>query len=52
MYEENDEFNIISITQVDTKFNLPPAVMNSQLPTRYKEWYDALVNQINNDAKK
>ena len=51
MYEENDEFNIISITQVDTKFNLPPAVMNSQLPTRYKEWYDALVNQINQDAE-
>ena len=51
MYEENDEFNIISITQVDTKFNLPPAVMNSQLPTRYKEWYDALVNKINQDGE-
>ena len=52
IYEENDEFKIISITQVDTKFNLPPAVMSTQLPTKYKEWYDALVNQINNDAKK
>ena len=51
IYEENDEFKIISITQVDTKFNLPPAVMNTQLPTRYKEWYDALVKQINNDDK-
>ncbi len=51
MYEENDEFNIISITQVDTKFNLPPAVMNSQLPTRYKEWYYALVNKINQDGE-
>ena len=50
IYEENDGFNIISITQVDTKFNLPPAVMNTQLPTRYKEWYDALVNEINKDA--
>ena len=51
MYEEKDEFNIISVTQVDTKFNLPPAVMNSQLPTRYKEWYDALVNKINQDGE-
>ena len=49
IYEENEEFNIISITQVDTKFNLPPSVMNSQLPTRYKEWYDALVNAINSE---
>ena len=52
IFEDNDGFNIISITQVDTKFNLPPTVMNSQLPTRYKEWYDALVNEINKEESK
>ena len=52
IFEDNDGFNIISITQVDTKFNLPPTVMNSQLPTRYKEWYDALVNEINKEENK
>ena len=52
LFEDNDGFNIISITQVDTKFNLPPTVMNTQLPTRYKEWYDALVNEINKEESK
>ena len=52
IYEENDGFNIISVTQVDTKFNLPPAVMSTQLPTKYKDWYDSLVNEINNDDNK
>ena len=52
IFEDNDGFNIISITQVDTKFNLPPTVMNTQLPTRYKEWYDALVNEINKEESK
>ena len=52
IYEDKDGFNIISITQVDTKSSFPPAVINSQLPTRYKSWYDALVNEINKDANK
>ena len=49
IYEEKDGFKIISITQVDTKSNFPPAVINSQLPTRYKSWYDALIDEINKD---
>ena len=52
IFEDNDGFNIVSITQVDTKFNMPPAVMKTQLPTRYKEWYDALVNEINKEESK
>jgi hypothetical protein len=52
IFEDNEGFNIISITQVDTKVSLPPAVINSQLPSRYKSWYDALVNEINNDESK
>ena len=52
IFEDNEGFNIISITQVDTKFNLPPTVMNTQLPTRYKEWYDALINEINKEESK
>ena len=47
IYEENDCFNIISITQVDTKFNVPPAMLSVQLPIKYKDWYDSMVNEIN-----
>ena len=52
MYEDNDGFNIISVTQMDTKSSIPPAMMNTMLPSRYKEWYDALVNAINKDDDK
>ena len=44
IFEENDYFNIISITQVDTKFNVPPAMLSVQLPIKYKDWYDSLAN--------
>ena len=47
IYEENDYFNIISITQVDTKFNVPAAMLSVQLPVKYKDWYDSMVNEIN-----
>ena len=47
IYEENDCFNIISITQVDTKFNVPPAMLSVQLPIKYKDWYDSMINEIN-----
>ena len=49
IFEENDYFNIISITQVDTKFNVPPAMLSVQLPIKYKDWYDSLVNKINDE---
>ena len=49
IFEENDYFNIISITQVDTKFNVPPAMLSVQLPIKYKDWYDSLVNEINDE---
>ena len=52
MYEDNDGFNIISVTQMDTKSSIPPAMMNTMLPSRYKEWYDALVNAINKEDDK
>ena len=47
IYEEEDCFSIISITQVDSKFNVPPAMLSVQLPIKYKDWYDAMVNEIN-----
>ena len=47
IYEENDFLNIISITQVDSKFNVPPAMLSVQLPIKYKDWYDAMINEIN-----
>lgn len=50
IYEENDCFNIISITQVDSKFPLPPAVLSTQLPNQYKNWYDGLINEINENS--
>ena len=49
IYEEDDCFNIISITQVDTKYKLPNALMSVQLPIKYKEWYDSLINAINEE---
>jgi hypothetical protein len=49
IYEEDDCFNIISITQVDTKYKLPNALMSVQLPVKYKEWYDSLINSINEE---
>ena len=51
IYEEGDFFNIISITQLDTKYNLPNSLLSFQLPVSYKKWYDALVNGINEDKQ-
>lgn len=48
MFDNGDKIKIISITQVDTKFNVPPNLLKYQLPIKYKEWYDALVKEINN----
>lgn len=50
IFEENDCFNIISITQVDTKFSLPSSMLSVQLPAKYKTWYDAMINQINEES--
>ena len=47
--EENDCFDIISITQVDTKFNVPPSMLSAQLPIKYKNWYDSMINEINEE---
>ena len=49
--EEGDFFNIISLTQLDTKFNLPNSLLSFQLPVTYKKWYDSLVNGINEDSQ-
>ena len=51
IYEENNNFNIISITQVDSKYKLPKAMLSIQLPVKYKEWYDSLINAINEESK-
>ena len=51
IYEDNNEFNIISITQVDAKYKMPYAMMSVQLPIKYKEWYDALISAINEEYK-
>ena len=51
MYEEKEYFNFISITQVDTKFKTPNAMLSYQLPNNYKKWYDSLFNAINEQNK-
>lgn len=51
MFEENNNFNIISITQVDSKYSLPNAMLSVQLPIKYKEWYDSLIKAINDENK-
>ena len=50
IFEENDGFNIISITQVDTKFNVPSSMLSVQLPIKYKDWYDSMVKEMNNES--
>ena len=50
IFEENDCFTVIALTQVDTKFNVPPSLLSVQLPIRYKEWYDSLINEMNSDS--
>ena len=50
MYEEKDEFNFVSITQMDTKYKLPNAMLSYQLPLNYKKWYDSLINAINEET--
>jgi len=47
IYEDKDNFFIISITQIDSKFNMPPTLLSVQLPIRYKTWYDSLIKEIN-----
>ena len=49
MYEEKENFNFISIYQMDTKYKLPNAMLSYQLPINYKKWYDSLINAINEE---
>jgi len=51
MYEEGENINFISITQIDTKYKLPKAMMSYQLPLNYKKWYDSLLNSINEEIE-
>ena len=51
IYEEKDNFIIISLTQIDTKYKMPDALLSVQLPLKYKEWYDSLINAINEENK-
>jgi len=50
MYEEKEYFYFTSITQMDTKYKLPNAMMSYQLPLNYKKWYDSLINAINEES--
>ena len=51
MYEEGENFNFISISQIDTKYKLPKAMLSYQLPINYKKWYDSLLNSINDEIE-
>ena len=51
IYEEDNNFNIISITQIDSQYSIPNAILSIQLPIKYKEWYDSLINAINEENK-
>ena len=51
IYDEGDYFSIVSITQMDTKYNLPNSLLSYQLPISYKKWYDSLINSINEDSQ-
>ena len=49
LYEEEDSFMIIALTQVDMKVTVPLPLLSVQLPIKYKEWYDGLINEINKE---
>ena len=51
MYEEDENIHFISITQMDTKYKLPNAMISYQLPLNYKKWYDSLINAINDESE-
>ena len=49
MFQEGENFHFISITQIDTKYKLPKAMMSYQLPLNFKKWYDSLFKAINDE---
>ena len=51
MYEDGDDFKFISVTQVDTKMNIPPSMYSITMPGKLKEWYDKLKNYIKENYK-
>ena len=51
MYEDGDDFKFMSITQVDTKMNIPPSMYSITMPGKLKEWYDKLKNYIKDNFK-
>ena len=51
IYEEDNNFNIISITQIDSQYSISNEMLSIQLSIKYKEWYNSLINAINEENK-
>ena len=51
MYEDGDDFKFISVTQVDTKMNIPSSMYSITMPGKLKEWYDKLKTYIKENYK-
>ena len=49
LYKENDNIILKAITQMNTKVNLPQAIMNATVPTKLGEFYKGLANAMNKD---
>ena len=49
LYKENENIILKAITQMNTKVNLPQAIMNATLPTKLSDFYKGLANAMNND---
>ena len=51
LYEENDNIILKAITQMDTKVNLPQAVVNATLSSKLLDFYNGLSKAMNKDYK-
>ena len=49
VYEEDQNFIIRAITQINAKVSLPQAVINTTLPGKLLDFYNGVINAINRD---
>ena len=51
LYEENDNFILKAISQINSKINLPQSMINATLSAKLLDFYEGLVSAMNNDYK-
>ena len=49
IYEENENFILRALTQLNAKVSLPQAIINATLPGKLSDYYNGIINAINRD---